>query len=287
MMSTNSAEAHLKKVERRTFLKAVGLGTLALAASQGCDGSINNASRPNVVFILCDDLNDAIEHLGGHPQARTPNIERLMRRGSTFRRAYSNAPLCAPARASLISGLYPHTTGYFGTQRGCSWQVNDTLKRSKAFMRHFRDSGYYVAGTGKIFHQNNNDRKIWAEVVGDDTYGVPHSFGPYPWDGDQPGFFRTRHPDQPLPDSTLPMGCTGISLASVPEIRPLPEAGAQIRKSWFMDFNHQNALKRDTIQSLTHSDAFPFKYESETNRDLMPDEWNTLWFEREISKAHD
>ena len=57
--------------------------------------------HPNVVFIICDDLNDAIEGLGGHPQAITPNIDRLMSRGVRFANAQSNVPICGPSRAAL------------------------------------------------------------------------------------------------------------------------------------------------------------------------------------------
>ena len=63
------------------------------------------SERPNVLFILCDDLNDAVEGLGGHPQTRTPNITRLMQRGVTFTNGHCNAPICAPSRDSLWSGL--------------------------------------------------------------------------------------------------------------------------------------------------------------------------------------
>src|ERR1700739_1689291 len=69
------------------------------------------SQRPNVLFIAVDDLNDWVHHLGGHPQALTPNIDRLARRGVTFTRAYCAAPLCNPSRAALLSGLRPATTG--------------------------------------------------------------------------------------------------------------------------------------------------------------------------------
>ena len=57
---------------RRDFLRTAGLGGAALAAARGPE-----RRRPNVLFILCDDLNDSVAGMGGHPQARTPNIARL------------------------------------------------------------------------------------------------------------------------------------------------------------------------------------------------------------------
>ncbi|MFN7928632.1 MAG: sulfatase-like hydrolase/transferase [Blastocatellia bacterium] len=68
---------------------------------------------PNYLFIAVDDLNDWIGPLKGHPQVKTPNIDRLARRGVTFTNAHVQAPLCNPSRASLLSGLRPSTTGLY------------------------------------------------------------------------------------------------------------------------------------------------------------------------------
>ena len=64
-----------------------------------------NASKPNILFIICDDLNDAVQGFGGHPQTLTPNISRLEERGVRFVNAACNAPLCAPSRPSMLTGL--------------------------------------------------------------------------------------------------------------------------------------------------------------------------------------
>ena len=55
------------------------------------------AGKPDVLFIVFDDLNDWVGPLGGHPQARTPNIDRLAARGLTFTNAHVTAPLCNPS----------------------------------------------------------------------------------------------------------------------------------------------------------------------------------------------
>ena len=62
---------------------------------------------PNVLFIAVDDLRDWVGHLGGHPQAKTPNIDRLAKRGVSFKQAYCSAPLCNPSRISLLTGIAP------------------------------------------------------------------------------------------------------------------------------------------------------------------------------------
>lgn len=69
--------------------------------------------NPNVLLIICDDLNDYIEGLGGHPQAQTPNITRLSKSGVSFTQAHCNSPICAPSRASLFTGVYPHHSGCY------------------------------------------------------------------------------------------------------------------------------------------------------------------------------
>ena len=80
---------------------------------------------PNVIVIISDDMNDSVEGMGGHSQALTPNINRLIDRGVQFTNAHANAPICGPSRASLWTGLYPKTTGLYGHNqqqhrgRGC------------------------------------------------------------------------------------------------------------------------------------------------------------------------
>ena len=76
------------------------------------------AERPNVVFILADDLGWADTTLYGHTKLyRTPNIERLAKSGLTFTRAYSASPLCSPTRSAILTGLSPARTGI--TTPGC------------------------------------------------------------------------------------------------------------------------------------------------------------------------
>src|SRR5688572_17147571 len=79
---------------------------LAATASAAVD-------RPNVLFIAVDDLNDWVGPLGGHPQAKTPNLDRLAARGVTFTNAHCQAPMCTPSRTSFMTGLRPSTTGVY------------------------------------------------------------------------------------------------------------------------------------------------------------------------------
>lgn len=140
--------------------------------------------KPNVLFIICDDLNDYIGALGGHPQVRTPNIDRLFASGVSFTQAHCNIPICAPARASLFTGLHPHTSRNFGFE---NWDENPVLKNNRTLMDHFRANGYQTMGTGKIMH--NRDRKEWQQ------YGHPVDYGPVATVGEK----EVAHPDTPAP----------------------------------------------------------------------------------------
>ncbi len=105
--------------------------------------------KPNVLFIAIDDLNNWVGHLGGHPQAKTPNIDRLAKQGVSFTRAYCNAPLCNPSRVSLLSGLLPPNTGVYGNGEKMRAKIPDAV----TLMQHLRSAGgYSVLGSGKIFH---------------------------------------------------------------------------------------------------------------------------------------
>ena len=88
------------------FALAVLLGVARLSAPAA------DAPRPNILFILADDLGWADVTLSGHTKFyRTPNLERLAQRGMTFTRAYSASPLCSPTRSAILTGLSPARTG--------------------------------------------------------------------------------------------------------------------------------------------------------------------------------
>lgn len=88
--------------------------SVILAASSvlsGCN-EIRDTTPPNVLFIFVDDLNDWIGPYGGHPQAKTPNLDRFSESGAiTFMNAQCAASVCGPSRSALLSGLRPSTTG--------------------------------------------------------------------------------------------------------------------------------------------------------------------------------
>ncbi|MEC8987820.1 MAG: sulfatase-like hydrolase/transferase, partial [Verrucomicrobiota bacterium] len=97
-------------------------------------------AKPNVLFIAVDDLNDWAGVLGGHPQARTPNMDRLAKRGLLFTKAYCSAPGCNASRSSLLTGLRPSTTGIYANAH--DWRQAPRLKGAVTLPRHYRNNGY-------------------------------------------------------------------------------------------------------------------------------------------------
>jgi arylsulfatase A-like enzyme len=115
-----------------------------------CHGAAPGAEKPNILFIAIDDQNDWIGHLGGHPLARTPHLDALATRGTTFLNAHCQAPLCNPSRASLLLGLRPTTTGLYGLAPAP--RALPELRTHVSLPQHFAAEGYRTAATGKIFH---------------------------------------------------------------------------------------------------------------------------------------
>ncbi|MBL9150833.1 MAG: sulfatase [Verrucomicrobiales bacterium] len=112
--------------------------------------ALHGADKPNVLFIAIDDQNDWIGHLGGHPLAKTPHLDRLAARGTSFSNAHCNAPLCNPSRTSLMLGLRPTTTGIYGLS---PWfRSLPEWKDRVALPQHFANHGYRTLATGKIYH---------------------------------------------------------------------------------------------------------------------------------------
>jgi iduronate 2-sulfatase len=123
--------------------------TLIVSASRFgyCDDS--QTKKPNVLFLICDDLNCDLACYG-HPQVESPNIDRLAARGVRFENAACQYPLCGPSRASFMTGLYPDQTL---VQRNAIY-IREHLPNVKTMSQMFRDNGYFATRIGKIYHYN-------------------------------------------------------------------------------------------------------------------------------------
>src|SRR5437762_12776517 len=104
----------MKNICRRLHLKSLSIPfLLLLLLSFGIPSNLaaEAASRPNIVFILVDDLRWDALGCAGHPFVKTPNIDRIAREGVLFRNFFITTPLCSPSRASFLTGQYVHTHG--------------------------------------------------------------------------------------------------------------------------------------------------------------------------------
>ena len=151
---------------------------LACSLLTGSGTIAADESRPNVLFIAIDDLNDWVGPLGGHPLAQTPNLDRLAARGVTFTNAHCQAPLCNPSRTSVLTGLRPSTTGVYALN---VWFRNQARLRDVVTLpQHFMQSGYRVTTTGKVFHDAYPPPAGRADGVEFTTWGPHGGFNPRP-----------------------------------------------------------------------------------------------------------
>lgn len=151
------------------------LCTLAAILHLGCGAGPGPAAKPNILFIAIDDLNDWIGPLDGHPQVRTPHMDRLAARGTTFYNAHTQAPLCNPARTSLMLGRRPSSTGVYGL---APWfREVDALSDLVSLPQHLASHEYRTYSTGKIYHGGYGRREGDAEF---DVLGPGASVGARP-----------------------------------------------------------------------------------------------------------
>lgn len=111
------------------------------------------AGKPNILFIIVDDLNDWVSWLGGHPQARTPNMDRLAMSGMRFTNAHTAYALCNPSRTAMLTGMLPAKSGVFGNEQ--DWRRSIQILGKPTLPEYFRGLGYATAAGGKVFHANH------------------------------------------------------------------------------------------------------------------------------------
>ncbi len=115
------------------------------------------AERPNFLLIAIDDLNDYVGCLEGHPNASTPNLDRLAKEGVLFTRAYCNSPVCNSSRASIWTGLRPTTTGVTANPSGW-FRDRPEFANIATLPQALAASGYATMGFGKLLHLGHGNR---------------------------------------------------------------------------------------------------------------------------------
>lgn len=145
----------MRQQSRRRFLKNIGATMLASAASPLVRCSGKN-TRPNIVFIIGDDISWNDLGCYGRRTIRTPNIDRLASEGVRFTSAFLTASSCSPSRCSIISGRYPHNSG--------AAELHTPLPADQIpFPLRLKESGYYCAQGGK-WHMGPDAKRAFDDV---------------------------------------------------------------------------------------------------------------------------
>jgi len=141
-----------------TLLIAVGLTAAMGRAAAAAESP--TPRHPNVLFIAIDDLRDWVGYLKTNSQVKTPHLDRLAARGLAFTRSYCPAPVCNGSRAAILSGLRPSTTGVY--ENNVDWR-RVVPADAPTLPLYFKQSGYYCAGAGKIFHGGFRRDSDWDD----------------------------------------------------------------------------------------------------------------------------
>jgi arylsulfatase A-like enzyme len=234
-------------MNRKVIIPVLLLMVLSIGVS--CS-SPEQLMHPNVLFIICDDLNDYSTTFDGHPDIKTPNIDKLAQSSTIFLNAHTNVGLCQPSRNSLFCGIYPHTSKDFG------WtphHKNPLLKNNKTFVEMFGENGYYVLGTGKLQHHENES--IW------DEWGVERriNYGPHAHNGKE----IVGHPS--VPEAFRKINNVDGSFAPLSDIPVFDDVESGLESGWSYG-------------------PRPFRYVNDSDRDLMPDEMHANWAVEKIKE---
>ncbi len=136
-------------MQRRQFIGTAAAGAFSTACGQ--------QSRPNILWVTCEDIGPEIGPYGDK-YATTPNLDKLASRGWRYDNAWSNAPVCAPARTTLISGMYPPSLG------GEHMRSEVSLPPvAKMYPQYLREAGYYCTNNSKTDYNLKEPGQVWDE----------------------------------------------------------------------------------------------------------------------------
>lgn len=154
-------------INRKEFLRIAGLaGISAVLRPPGALGEGPSRARPNILWLSCEDIGP---HLGcyGHPHAHTPTLDRLAAEGIRYGNAFTTAPVCAPNRSSIITGVYSTTLGSHhmrsggeGVRRSIKPQLPPEVR---CFTQYLRQAGYYCTNNEKEDYNFPTPAAAWDE----------------------------------------------------------------------------------------------------------------------------
>jgi len=151
----------MNTITRRKFLAQVA-GTAAAASLAGPLAAADKPGkrRPNVLFLMSDDMRVELGCYASRFGAVTPNLDALAGAGVRFERNYCQFPLCNPSRSSLLTGRPPTKTGVLGNRTAFRTAHPDWVSLPQLFKNH----GYVALRTGKIFHGGIDDPQAWDQT---------------------------------------------------------------------------------------------------------------------------
>jgi uncharacterized sulfatase len=143
------------------------------------------AASPNILWLTWEDIGPHL-HCFGDEYSNTPNFDRLAKRGCVYFNTWASAPVCAPARTAIITGVSPNSTGAEHmrsmTRMPAAW---------KMFPGYLRDAGYYCTNNGKEDYNLEKPEGTWDVTQGGNG-GAPGGYSPIH------GHWRNRKPGQPF-----------------------------------------------------------------------------------------
>ena len=144
-------------MKRRSFLRSLSVGA-AILVMTSCITTVCQAAnkRSDVLFIAIDDMNDWTTLFDKDNPIKTPNLERLAKRGMFFNKAYCASPACCPSRAAIMTGIRPHNSGVYDNNNAWAKMMPSAITLS----RYFAQNGYETYGAGKIFHHGSTGADI-------------------------------------------------------------------------------------------------------------------------------
>ncbi len=142
-------------IKMKSMMKKVAVVGAMLAT---CHVTAAEADKPNILFIVCDDLNTHVTP-SGYDAVKTPVLSTLAKEGMVFNRAFCQYPVCGPSRASFLHGLYPESTGVLDNKA----DIRQTRPGTVSMPQYFKQNGYWTASVGKVFHSPKHEHgdKAW------------------------------------------------------------------------------------------------------------------------------
>ena len=131
---------------------------LLIVALWGCNKTHNENKKPNVLFIIVDDLRPELGCYGNE-NIISPNIDALAKDGYKFTRTYCQVPVCGASRASFLSGVRPNRNKFVDFN---AWAEKDAPD-AETLPMHFKKNGYITISNGKVFHHINDSENSWSE----------------------------------------------------------------------------------------------------------------------------